>query len=67
MTLTYDPQEFAGQLSSYAAEDAEYRWYVQRVPGLRQKISMVANGARHLAIGECVRWSRLQAANLLSS
>jgi hypothetical protein len=33
MTLTYSPQEFAGQLSSYAAEGAEYRWYIERVPG----------------------------------
>jgi hypothetical protein len=32
MTLTYSPQEYAGQLSSYAAEGAEYRSYIERVP-----------------------------------
>jgi hypothetical protein len=32
VTLTYGPQEFACQLSSYAAEGAEYKSYVERVP-----------------------------------
>jgi hypothetical protein len=32
MTLTYSPHEFAGQLSSYAAEGVKYRSYVERVP-----------------------------------
>jgi len=32
VTLTYGPQEFAGQLSSYAAGDAEYRLHIERVP-----------------------------------
>src|SRR5271167_740178 len=31
-TSTYSPQESAGKLRSYAAEAAEYRWYIERLP-----------------------------------
>jgi hypothetical protein len=52
MTLTYSPQEFAGQLSSYAAEGAEYRGYIERVPDCVKRILVSANGACNLAISE---------------
>ena len=32
MALMYSRQEFAGQLSSYAAEGRKYRYYVECVP-----------------------------------
>ena len=51
MTLTYSLQESAGELSSYAAEGAEYRRYIERVPD-RPKIGIAANGACNLAIKE---------------
>ena len=52
VTLTYGPQEFAGQLSSYAAEGAEYRWYIERVPDRVKRLMIAAYGAYDLAIGE---------------
>jgi hypothetical protein len=52
MTLTYGPQEFAGQLSSYAAEGAEYKSYMEGVLGEGQKIIIAAYCAYDLAISE---------------
>ena len=50
VTFTYSPQEYAGQLSSCAAEVAEYRGYTERVPDRFQKRSIAANVACNLAI-----------------
>jgi hypothetical protein len=47
MTLTYSPQEFAGQLSSYSAEEFTMNPMLV-VCGMRSK--QIANGAQALAI-----------------